>query len=80
MGNEAVVRTDGIEVPLPRRLDSSNQRFAQIMTLHREAVTRRRPTYRDPLSGYSVFTAKFLADRGYCCASGCRHCPFEQLP
>ncbi|MDP4649222.1 MAG: DUF5522 domain-containing protein [Ilumatobacteraceae bacterium] len=50
------------------------------MTLHREAITRRRPTYRDPLSGYSVFTAKFLADRGYCCASGCRHCPFEQLP
>ena len=80
MGDEAVLRTDGIEVPLARRLDSSNPRFAQIMTLHREAMTRRRSTYRDPSSGYTVFTAKFLADRGYCCVSGCRHCPFEQLP
>jgi len=23
-----------------------------------------------------VFTAKFLKDRGYCCESGCRHCPY----
>ena len=22
------------------------------------------------------FTAEFLASRGYCCESGCRHCPF----
>lgn len=25
---------------------------------------------------YMVFTAKFLKDRGYCCESGCRHCPY----
>jgi hypothetical protein len=25
---------------------------------------------------YVVFTAKFLRERGYCCESGCRHCPF----
>jgi len=24
-----------------------------------------------------VFTAKFLLRRGYCCESGCRHCPFD---
>ncbi|HKW75194.1 MAG TPA: DUF5522 domain-containing protein [Terriglobales bacterium] len=23
-----------------------------------------------------VFTAKFLLKRGYCCRSGCRHCPY----
>jgi hypothetical protein len=23
-----------------------------------------------------VFTARFLLRRGYCCESGCRHCPF----
>ena len=23
-----------------------------------------------------VFTAKFLSRRGYCCESGCRHCPY----
>ena len=25
---------------------------------------------------YLVFTAKFLRERGYCCESGCRHCPY----
>jgi Family of unknown function (DUF5522)/Cysteine-rich CWC len=24
-----------------------------------------------------VFTAHFLLRRGYCCQSGCRHCPYE---
>ena len=23
-----------------------------------------------------VFTARFLLRRGYCCGSGCRHCPY----
>ena len=23
-----------------------------------------------------VFTAKYLRERGYCCESGCRHCPW----
>ncbi len=26
---------------------------------------------------YMVFTADFLRRRGYCCQSGCRHCPYE---
>jgi hypothetical protein len=26
--------------------------------------------------GRMVFTAKYLLDRGYCCKSGCRHCPY----
>jgi hypothetical protein len=25
-----------------------------------------------------VFTAKFLLRRGYCCGSGCRHCPYPK--
>jgi len=24
-----------------------------------------------------VFTEKFLLDRGYCCGSGCLHCPYN---
>src|SRR6266853_2684798 len=24
-----------------------------------------------------VFTARYLLRRGYCCASGCRHCPYD---
>jgi hypothetical protein len=25
---------------------------------------------------YVVFTEKYLRERGYCCESGCRHCPW----
>ena len=25
---------------------------------------------------YLVFTEKFLRERGSCCESGCRHCPY----
>jgi hypothetical protein len=25
---------------------------------------------------FMVFTEKFLHERGYCCESGCRHCPY----
>ena len=25
-----------------------------------------------------VFTASYLERRGYCCDSGCRHCPYEK--
>ena len=25
-----------------------------------------------------VFTSHFLLKRGYCCNSGCRHCPYKQ--
>ena len=28
--------------------------------------------------GLFVFTAEFLLKRGYCCESGCRHCPYEK--
>jgi len=32
--------------------------------------------------GLLVFTEKYLLDRGYCCGSGCRHCPYnyEEVP
>ncbi len=26
--------------------------------------------------GYRVFTEKYHLKRGYCCKSGCRHCPY----
>lgn len=25
-----------------------------------------------------VFTAKYHLDKGYCCNSGCRHCPYSE--
>ncbi len=32
--------------------------------------------------GLLVFTEKFLLKRGYCCGSGCKHCPYnyESVP
>ncbi len=27
-------------------------------------------------NGLFVFTAEYLKRRGYCCQSGCRHCPY----
>jgi len=32
--------------------------------------------YNDPATGLFVFTAAYLAARGTCCESGCRHCPY----
>ena len=27
-------------------------------------------------NGLYVFTEQYLRERGYCCTSGCRHCPY----
>ena len=29
--------------------------------------------------GFLVFTAVYHRLRGYCCGSGCRHCPYDQI-
>ncbi|MDX2171876.1 MAG: DUF5522 domain-containing protein [Bacteroidota bacterium] len=31
--------------------------------------------YHSP-EGYIVFTEKYHLKRGYCCKSGCKHCPY----
>ncbi len=31
-------------------------------------------------NGLMVLTAEFLRKRGYCCGSGCRHCPYPKRP
>jgi len=47
-----------------------------VMEAHDAAVTAGRSSYVDPSTRLTVFTARFLADRNYCCGSGCRHCPY----
>ncbi len=47
-----------------------------VRAAHDEAVAAGHSFYRDPATGYLVFTAPALAARGYCCGSGCRHCPY----
>jgi len=29
--------------------------------------------------GLMVFTEKYHLKRGYCCGSGCKHCPFPKV-
>ena len=70
------LRDEYLEKPDPRRLAATDARFAEIMSRHSRAVAAGEPCYEDPATGLSVFTAAFHAERGACCNSGCRHCPF----
>lgn len=35
------------------------------------------PDYYTDENGNLVFTEYFLKKRGFCCGSGCRHCPYN---
>ncbi len=47
-----------------------------IQRAHDPAEAVGEPGYTDPVSGYFVFTRASHLERGVCCGSGCRHCPF----
>lgn len=63
--------------PHPDRLDPASPEAPEILRRHEEAMRRDEPAYTDPTTGNVVFTARFLRDRGFCCDSGCRHCPWK---
>jgi Family of unknown function (DUF5522) len=46
---------------------------------HEGAVALGLPTYRDPQTGFEVFTEVALRDRGSCCGNRCRHCPYDYV-
>ncbi|HQY15539.1 MAG TPA: DUF5522 domain-containing protein [Ilumatobacteraceae bacterium] len=71
------LREHHLTLPLPRRYSPRHRSFDDGMARHAAAVAAGVPAYRDPVTGNTVFTARFLADRGYCCESGCRHCPYD---
>ena len=62
--------------PHPQRLPPETPRHDEIIALHEATVRRGGTRYRDPLSGLWVMTASHLWERGYCCYSSCRHCPW----
>jgi hypothetical protein len=66
----------GLDEPLPSRLGPDHPRRDEIMAAHRAAMIEGAPVYLDPGTGLYVLTAAYLADRGTCCHSGCRHCPY----
>jgi hypothetical protein len=58
------------------RLNKSYPFYEEIMKRHKEAIINKEDVYVDPETGYTVLTAEFLLRRGYCCETGCRHCPY----
>ena len=70
-------RAHWLAVPHPGRLAPDHPRRDRILAAHDRAVALGLSTYLDPVTGYTVLTAAYLPDRGYCCSQGCRHCPWE---
>lgn len=66
--------------PHPDRLQPEHPRYDAIVAAHAEAVARGDDGYLDPASGYWVFSALHLWERGHCCDQGCRHCPWVERP
>lgn len=62
--------------PHHARLSTDDPLYSEILRLHAAALAAGADTYVDPRSGYTVLTAGYLARRGTCCESGCRHCPY----
>lgn len=44
---------------------------------HQEAAQAGQKTYKDPVTGFEVYTRDYLVNRGFCCNQGCRHCPYS---
>lgn len=62
--------------PAASRLAPAHPNYAEILAAHEAALGAGEAGYLDPDSGLFVLTAGFLADRGFCCDNGCRHCPY----
>ena len=69
---------DDWQSPAPDRLTGDHPTFTEIMAAHDKSLEDGLVGYTDPVSGYFAFNAKGLADRGYCCHRGCRHCPYDR--
>jgi hypothetical protein len=63
-------------VPHRRRLSPRTPEYEEILARHVAAIRQGEDCYMDPLSGLPAMTAVYLWERGYCCYSGCRHCPW----
>jgi hypothetical protein len=62
--------------PAASRLSPQHPLRAEILEAHARSMAQGDALYVDPGTGLSVLTARYLADRGYCCERGCRHCPY----
>ncbi|XP_058525695.1 uncharacterized protein C1orf53 homolog [Ochotona princeps] len=62
--------------PASRELTPAERRIAE---LHAAACAAGRLNYVDPATGYVVLTELAHLQRGECCGSACRHCPYGQV-
>uniref|UniRef100_A0AAY5KQR6 Uncharacterized protein n=1 Tax=Esox lucius TaxID=8010 RepID=A0AAY5KQR6_ESOLU len=74
----AKTSTDTQERTLQREKLFTEDQLA-IHKLHMKACEAKRRMYVDPASGYKVFTEFAHRQRGTCCGSACRHCPYGQV-
>jgi uncharacterized protein DUF5522 len=65
-----------LAVPDPVRLDPARTDYRAVLDAHRRALDAGEDGYLDPATGLWCFTAAYLWQRGACCDSGCRHCPY----
>ncbi|KAM6166224.1 uncharacterized protein C1orf53 homolog [Erethizon dorsatum] len=62
--------------PASERLTAAERR---IVELHTAACAAGQLNYVDPATGSVVFTRLAHLQRGACCGSACRHCPYGQV-
>ncbi|XP_004439039.1 PREDICTED: uncharacterized protein C1orf53 homolog isoform X1 [Ceratotherium simum simum] len=71
----------------PRPEDQTRQQASEQLTpaerriveLHAAACAAGQLNYVDPATGYVVLTQLAHLQRGECCGSACRHCPYGQV-
>jgi hypothetical protein len=74
-GAEPLARRD-LACPHEDRLSCDDPHREEILAAHAVALEQDQAGYLDPATGLFVLSSAYLADRGYCCAQGCRHCPY----
>jgi ATP-binding cassette subfamily B (MDR/TAP) protein 1 len=57
--------------------DTTEKETIGFATVHDTACAAGQLHYVDPTTGYQVFTRIAHEQRGWCCGSGCRHCPYS---
>jgi Family of unknown function (DUF5522) len=65
-----------LDEPHPSRLPLGAPGREAILAAHRAALAAGEGGYLDPVTGLFVMAAGHLAERGTCCDTGCRHCPY----
>jgi hypothetical protein len=70
----------GLMLPHPSRFDLGREGSPAVIAAHEAAVESGDAGYADPQTGLFVMTARYHWERGSCCDSGCRHCPFLAIP